>query len=67
MNQKRLILEIRVEKLILKQESWKMGEQRTQDTEVKMKEGILELSEVNECRKADVKKGRKAPEKEARI
>lgn len=53
--------------LISKQKSWKMGEQRTQDTEVKMKEGILELPEVNVCRKADVKKGRKALGKEARI
>lgn len=47
--------------LILKQASWKM-----QDTGEKMKEDILELPEVNVCRKADVKKGRKAQKKRPR-
>lgn len=36
-----------------------MGEQRTEDNEVEMKENIPEWSEVNVCRKADVKKRRK--------
>ena len=59
-SKKTLILEILGGMLILKQESWKMGEQRTQDTEVKMKKEILELLEVNVYREANVKKGRKA-------
>lgn len=47
--------------LILKQVSWKM-----QDTGEKTKEDILELPEVNVCRKADVKKGNKTQKKKQR-